>query len=119
MRVQPSVSPEEFWSSTEPHTFRVNSTPYAEVHKFKIWILGKIEEMQSKKSFEQQSFDRYGDIDLMDDFDTDYKLDNSSPLFKYSRADVNKSNKKWKPRTELDKKFVTGIHLEDQYLIKD
>lgn len=36
------LTPEEFWESEEPHSFRVNSTQYADKIKFKLWFLEQV-----------------------------------------------------------------------------
>lgn len=120
MRRRKSITPEEFWASSEPHEFRVNSnSDYAEVHKFKAWILNEIEQKKNEKSYDQQVMEKYGDYDVMTNYDKDYELRNVSPIFKFDREQLHAGEKKWKQRSDLDYAFRPCRVLGDEYLIKD
>ena len=68
-RKYPQVSEEEFWKSEAPHAFRVNCSKYAEWPKFKVWLEQLIESGKDTEGWEEQVDLRFGEIDLMDDFD--------------------------------------------------
>lgn len=120
MKRNPSVSPEEFWRSEEKHDFRVNSnSDYAEVHKFKEWILREIETKKNEKSYDQQVMEKYGDFDVMVDYEKNYKVRKTSPIFKFNREILNSGDKKWKPSNNLDYAFKASRVLDDEYLIQD
>lgn len=120
MRRQRSVEPEEFWASEEKHEFRVNSnSDYAEVNKFKAWILREVEQKRNGKSYDEQVMQEYGDYDVCTDYEKRYDVKQDSPVFNFNREMLNAGTKKWKPRSELDYAFKPSSVLPEEYRIVD
>lgn len=120
MRRYRSISPEEFWASEEIHEFRVNSnSDYAEVNKFRAWILKEVEEKKGGKSYDEQVMEKYGDYDVVTDYDKDYDVKTDSPIFHFNREILNADYKKWKPKTDLDHAFKPSTILPEEYRIVD
>jgi hypothetical protein len=119
MQKHPSLSPEEFWKSEEKHMFRFNYSPYAEWRKFREWLLQEVETKKSQTSYDEQVVQQFGEYDLMDDFDKDYSVKTTSPLFEYNRAKLHEGDKKWKPKSSFDFTFQPLEALSDEYLITE
>ena len=120
MRREKSISPEEFWASDEPKRFRLHAnSQYAEVHKFKRWILEHIEKKLEEPSYDEQVDAEFGVIEDRDDYSVDYQIDNDSPVFKINRRKLHAGDKKWKPKTRLDEDFKPAERLDDKYLLKN
>lgn len=140
MRKYPSISPEEFLNSEEPHLFRVNCSRYAEFHKFKKWMLKEIEIRKGQKSYDEQVTELHGDFDILDAYDKIHEVRTTSPLFEYCREQLysqfpvedfqpkvktrGKQAKKakkavWKPKSDFDLPFVAAEKLGEEYVITD
>lgn len=63
--------------------------------------------------------EKYGDYDVMTDYDKDYELDKDSPIFNFNREMLHAGEKKWQPKSEIDFAFKPCRVLSDEYLIKD
>lgn len=115
-RRDPQLSPEEFWTSEEPHAFRVNCSRYAQWPKFRAWLLKEIETRKEGPSYEQLVEQECGEMDIMDNYNKEYTHRTTNVLLNNQRKDFIKS-KKWKPKTDIDRGFVAAEKPDDKFKI--
>ena len=119
MRRKKSIPVEEFWNSDEPKLFRFHSnSQYAEIQKFKKWILNHISENIDKPSYDEQVDAELGPMEDRNDYKKSYKNDSDSPVLKVFRSQLHKGDKKWKPQTDLDYDFKPAEKLGEEYALE-
>lgn len=64
-------------------------------------------------SFDEKVIQKFGPVDLYNDYDKKYELDTNYTVFKYSRKDFNDA--KWKPKSPQDHQLKPAERLPEEY----
>lgn len=105
-----------FWQSEIEHEFRITHTEYANRYKFKRMVYKIMEEVKQnpEEGFEKKAEKLVGNIELYDNYNTNYEIRTDPAIFKHKRADFGKSKINFEEEIDFDQFIPPSVDIREE-----